>query len=177
MRRIIYDVAVSLDGFIAAPGGDVSAFPFEGPHVDAYQARLADYGTVLMGRQTYTFGYAFGLEPGARAYPYMDHHIFSRSLKLPGNSQVAVHHERWLAEVDALREMPGGDIYVCGGGIFAGFLANNARIDVLRLKQAPILLGAGTPLFAALQQPVKLHYQSGCRYENGVSYTEYALSK
>jgi hypothetical protein len=43
MREIIYDVAVTLDGLIAAPGDDISAFPAEGDHVEAYRARLATY--------------------------------------------------------------------------------------------------------------------------------------
>jgi hypothetical protein len=57
MRRIVYDVAVSLDGYIAGKDDDISAFPGEGDHVSAYLARLETYQSVTMGRQTYEFGY------------------------------------------------------------------------------------------------------------------------
>ena len=60
MQPIIYDVAVSIDGYIAGPGGDISAFPASGRLVDDYLERLADYRTVIMGRDTYEFGYRFG---------------------------------------------------------------------------------------------------------------------
>ena len=71
MRRVVYDVAVSRDGFIAAPNNDVSLFPHHGEHVEAYKLRLQTYDCVLMGRHTYEFGYEFGLTRGAGAYPHM----------------------------------------------------------------------------------------------------------
>lgn len=147
----------------------------QGAHVDAYQRRLTQYETVLLGRATYVFGYAFGLQPGKRAYPHMDHHVFSSSLELPEDADVLVHKGKWSAQVERLRNAPGGDIYLCGGGKLAGFLANNGLIDLLRLKTAPIVLGRGTPLFAGLQKPLGLRRVSGQTYENGVTYGEYAV--
>ena len=67
MGHLVYDVAASLDGYIAGPDGDVTAFPHHGDHVDAYH-ELARYGTAVMGRRTYEFAYAHGLKPGRRAY-------------------------------------------------------------------------------------------------------------
>lgn len=61
MRRIVYYVATSLDGFISGPDEDVSGFANEGNGVTKYLADLADYDTVIMGRKTYEFGYRFGL--------------------------------------------------------------------------------------------------------------------
>lgn len=173
MRCLIYDVAVSLDGYIAASDGDFSAFPLEGDHVAAYQARLQTYDTVLMGRATYEVGYRFGLPPGAKAYPHMDHHIFSQSLSLPEGAEVQVHREDWLSVVDSLRQAKGGDIYLCGGGQFAGFLARHGRIDLLRLKRAPILLGDGIPLFAGLERSHAFSHVNSTAYDSGVVFSEY----
>jgi hypothetical protein len=69
MRPVIYDVAVTLDGFIAAPNGDFSMFPGEGPHLQPYLDRLMTYDTVVMGAATYRVGLDAGLAHGARAYP------------------------------------------------------------------------------------------------------------
>ncbi|MBV1868655.1 MAG: dihydrofolate reductase family protein [Marinosulfonomonas sp.] len=176
MRNIIYDVAVSIDGYIAAPGGDPSAFPQTGPHVSDYMERLQTYETVIMGRNTYEFAYQFGLAPGARAYPHMEHHIFSRSINLPQHTDVNQVDDDWLGQIDSLKSAPGSPIYLCGGGLFAGFLLENHRIDRLRLKVAPLLLGDGIKLCAGVKQPVLGNLMSSKHYGNGVSYLEYALS-
>ena len=86
MHPIIYDVAVSADGFIAGPSADVSAFPHTGPIVDDYLTRLATYSTALMGRATYEFGLAHGLPPGANPYPHMCTIVVSSTLTQPGDA-------------------------------------------------------------------------------------------
>ncbi|GHB25480.1 deaminase [Pseudovibrio japonicus] len=175
MRRIIYDVAVSRDGFIAGPNGDISIFPHTGDHVDAYNARLATYDTVIMGRHTYEFAYAFGLPAGARAYPHMRHLIFSEGITLPASAEVETVRTDFAAQVAALKEEQGGDIYLCGGGMFAGLLAANKLIDVMRLKVAPVLCGSGTPLFANVAETINLTCISSTLYDSGVEYCEFTL--
>ena len=177
MRNIVYDVAATLDGFIAGGGGDVSAFANEGDHVDAYLVRLQTYDTVLMGRRTYEFGYAFGVKPGQRAYPHMAHHVFSRSLALPSPSDVEVVRESWITTIDRLKAAPGGDIYLCGGGAFAGYLANHGRVDRLIVKLNPVLLGRGVPLFAGLERPLSLSLTGTTRYASGVTLLEYGVAR
>ncbi|WP_371168241.1 dihydrofolate reductase family protein [Aliiroseovarius sp. 2305UL8-7] len=169
MREIIYDVAVSLDGYIAAPGGDVSAFPQTGEHADAYFERLDSYGTVIMGRNTYEFGYAFGLQPGSRAYPHMDHHIFSTGIELPDGADVTVVRDDWLDRLNELRSEDGKPIYLCGGGVFAGWVLAQGLIDRLVLKKVPITLGAGIPLFAGNPIATTWRTQSMTPYPNGVT--------
>lgn len=172
MREIIYDVAVSLDGFIAAPGGDISAFPATGDHVDDYLARLGTYGTVIMGRNTYEFGYAFGLEPGKRAYPHMDHHIFSTGIELPDDADVSVIRNDWLTHLTHLRSEDGTPIYLCGGGSFAGWVLAQGLIDRLILKKGPFTLGDGIPLFAGGHLTTAWATQSVTPYTNGVTLIE-----
>lgn len=175
MPHLIYDVAVSIDGYIAGPDGDVSRFPYEGPHVTDYQSRLAEYGSVIMGRKTYEFGYAFGIKPGDRAYPHMEHLIFSKTIELPDNTQVAVARDNWLDELDQLMNRTKGDVYLCGGGALAGFMLANDRINILRLKRAPIILGNGTPLFSGRAAPTKVNLVDTTVYNNGVVYETYSI--
>lgn len=175
MRRIIYDVAVSLDGFIAGPDGDISAFPAEGEHLQPYLDRLAGYQTAIMGRGTYEFGYRFGLRPGARAYPHMDHYIFSRGISLPDDCDVTVVREGWIAELNALRVGGRGDIYLCGGGVFAGFVVTHGLLDLLRLKIAPVAIGSGIRLFEGLGSKCRFERISITPYANGVILAEYAV--
>ena len=87
MKKIIYYVASSLDRYIAGRNDDISKFILQGEGVEKYQSDLANFGTVIMGRKTYEFGFQYGLELGQPAYPNMGHHIFSNSLKLNNLSE------------------------------------------------------------------------------------------
>ena len=71
MKKIIYYIASSLEGFITGRNEDISHFIYTGKGVEKYQNDLADFKTVIMGRKTYEFGYKYGLEPGQPAYPHM----------------------------------------------------------------------------------------------------------
>ena len=176
MRDVIYDVAVSLDGYIAASGDDVSAFPMDGPHVADYHDRLASYETVIMGRATYEFGYAFGLSPGARAYPHMDHHIFSGSGSVPNDGDVTVVAKDWAAALKSLREVEGGPIYLCGGGRFAGFVASEGHLTHLVIKRAPVVLGAGVSLFQGLGRPLRLTAGTVQTYDSNMRLERYSVT-
>ena len=140
---------MSLDGFIVGPEDDISGFTADGAGIDHYLEDLKDFDTVIMGRKTYEFGYKFGLQPGQPAYPHMQHYIFSDSLKLPDqNPQVKVLSPD-IDTIKNLKKGDGSDIYLCGGGIFAGWLLSNKLVDELKIKLNPVVLGDGIPLFGA----------------------------
>lgn len=50
MQQLVYHVATTLDGYIARPDGSAPGFPTSGDHVEAYQAELARYAAIVMGR-------------------------------------------------------------------------------------------------------------------------------
>ncbi|MBO6604494.1 MAG: dihydrofolate reductase family protein [Roseicyclus sp.] len=176
MHPIIYDVAVSADGFIAGPNADISAFPHQGTVVDDYVARLPVYSTVLMGRATYEFGYGFGLLPGANPYPWAHSIVVSSGLTLPETADVEIWRAAPEGALRALREASAGPIYLCGGGVLAAHLLAMGQIDRLRLKRAPILLGRGVPLFAAMARPPVLTLRDQRDHADGLIYQEFALS-
>ena len=147
MRKIIYYVAVSQDGFISGPGGDNSGFTAAGNGVQKSLRDLKDYDTVIMGKNTYEFGYRFGLKPGENPYPHMSCFVFSDSLKLENKAGSLTVCKPSLEIIDQLKREKGTDIYLCGGGVFAGWLLDNERIDTLKLKINPITLGEGIPIF------------------------------
>ena len=155
MRKIIYYVASSLDGFISGINEDISGFVATGNGVDKYLSDLAQFDTVIMGRHTYEFGYKFGLQPGQPAYQHMSHHIFSDNFKLE-NPAPGVHIKKIdLREIETIQNQPGSDIYLCGGGQFAGWLLDNKKIDTLKLKLNPLILGQGVRIFGSSKQTYK----------------------
>lgn len=172
MHPIIYDVAVSADGFIAGPNADVSAFPRHGPIVDDYLARLASYSTALMGRSTYEFGLALGLPPGANPYPHMRTIVVSTTLIPPGDD---IEVWRDLSGLSNLRKTASGPIYLCGGGILASAIAAAGHLTHLNLKSAPVVFGSGTPLFAHTP-PAPLTLLSQTDYGEGLLFQSYRFS-
>ncbi len=175
MREIIYDVAISADGFICGENADISRFPHSGAVVDSYRARLATYGTAVMGRATYEFGYQFGLPPGASPYPHMTCYVFSATLNVPDPADVIIVRDDWPVALRALREADGPPIYLCGGGMFAGWMLGQGLIDRLCLKRAPIFYGSGIRLFGNHANPVDAELLSSHLYDDGVLLQEYAL--
>ena len=175
MRKIIYYVATSLDGFIAGKNDDVSMFAHRGEGVDQYMYDLQSFDTVIMGRNTYEFGYQYGLMPGQPAYPNMEHYIFSNSLSFEGaDDQVHVRP----VDLDALREIKdqvGSAIYLSGGGTFAGWLLENNMIDELRLKVNPILLGDGTKLFGEYRTTNRLQMMDHQSFDDGFQIAKYQI--
>ena len=174
MQPIIYDVAVSADGFITGRDADVSAFPHNGPIVDDYITRLGNYAVALMGRATYEFGYAFGLKPGANPYPHLRSIVVSKTLDLPDKAEVEVWRD--LSDLGDLRGSSTGAIYLCGGGALAGAIANARHLAELRLKRAPVVLGGGTPLFWGLDAPLNMQPLDQTDYGNNLLFQSFRIT-
>ena len=128
-----------------------------------------------MGRNTYTFGYRFGLQPGKKAYPHMTHYIFSQTLQFD-DPEPGVHLKPLDAEVvRALKNQPGSGIYLCGGGMFAGWLLDHGLIDELRIKLNPVVLGDGIRLFGTSRRTVKTVLINSAVYDHGLQIMSFKL--
>ena len=168
MRKIVYYVASSLDGYISGPNEDISGFLSMGSGVDKYLADLVKYDTVIMGKHTYEFGYKFGLQPGQPAYPHMAHYIFSSKLVLEDPAPNVQVKPINLQEIEAIQNQSGSDIYLCGGGQFAGWLLDNQKIDILKLKLNPLILGQGVKIFGNSKQTCNPELISTELFDNGL---------
>ena len=175
MKKIVYYVATSIDGFIARPDGSVDDFLMEGEHADEFVASFSQFDTVIMGRGTYEFGFQFGLKAGQAAYPGLKHVILSKSLDFESNNEVELVSEHQEAYLRGLLSGPGKDLWLCGGGKVAAFLASLGLIDELRLKVNPVVLGDGIPLFEGLSAPISARLEDVKAYKNGVVLQSYRL--
>ena len=180
MRKLVYHVATTLDNYIAHEDGSIDGFSAfaEGDHVIDYLESLKEYDTVVMGKATYEFGYQFGLQAGQPAYPHMQHYIFSKTLKFdaPPNPNVNIVEKDELEVIKRLKEQSGTDIYLCGGGAFAGFLAEHDQIDELRIKLYPIILGRGIRLFGKSEHTMDLSLIDSKVYQTGAILVRYRVN-
>ena len=175
MRKIVYYVATTLDGYIAGPGENIDDFQHDGNGVDKYLADLQDFDTVIMGRRTYEFGYKFGMKPGDAPYPHMQHYIFSSSLKLDKPAEQLHVEPLNIERVTELKNTDGTDIYLCGGGVFAGWLLNHGLIDRVKLKLNPLILGGGTEIFVGVERAYRLSLTKQEAFEGGLLMLTYEV--
>jgi len=176
MRNIIYYVAASLDGFICGPDADISGFVAESDGVNKYLSDLQDFDTVIMGKNTYEFGYKFGLIPGQPAYPNMMNYVFADSLEFDKPHPKLLVKKSTIEEIENLKSIDGPDIYLCGGGLFAGWLFDNHQIDILKIKLNPLVLGQGVRLFGNSKTKCRLDLISMKEYEKGLVIIEYKIT-
>ncbi len=176
MQKLTYNVAVSLDGFIARKDGSYDGFLAEGEHVAEYlRAIREDYGTVLMGRATYDVGLAVGV---VDPYPWLETFVFtSRAAELaPGAPRVSFVDGDANAFVRALKAKEGKGIYLCGGGKLAASLLGAGLVDELVLKVNPVLFGRGIPVIDGAAWPSPLALTGSVAYPSGVVVSRYAVA-
>ena len=175
MPKIHYYIAISLDGYISGENGDIGGFLGEGKGIQKYLSDLNDYETVIMGRNTYEFGYQYGLKPGDLAYPHMDHFIFSDTLSIEGANDKLSIKKLELDEIKNIRANSNTDVYLCGGGMFAGWLLEHEQIDVLKLKINPLVIGKGVRLFGDYEKRFSLKLIDTETYEDGLLINTYEI--
>lgn len=148
MRTLSLYIATSLDGFIARSDGRVDwldAIPNPTQLDYGYGTFLASVDTTLMGNNTYQTVLGFG---GNFPYPDKVNFVFSRSER-PNTPYVQYVTEDPAAFVRRLKQADGNGIWLIGGGQLNTVLLNAGLIDELIISVAPVILGAGIPLFGS----------------------------
>jgi dihydrofolate reductase len=141
MRRVLYRVAASLDGFIAGPSGETD-WIVPDPTVD-FASLYEGIDTVLLGRRTYELTLLPGAPPWPKGWRI---YVCSQTLDAARHEGVTVVRDDIDATVAALRCEAGRDIWLFGGGrLFANLLAADL-VDQIEVAVMPVLLGTGTPL-------------------------------
>ncbi len=188
VRKLIYYVAITVDGFIARDDGSFDCFLSEGEHLadlfnsfpETVPAHLRDllgvraenqrFDTVLMGRATYEVGSKIGV---TSPYPHLRQYLFSRSLKESPDQAVELVSEDAVAKIRELKQQVGKDIWLCGGGELATQLF--PEIDELILKVNPVVIGSGIPLFRGAVAPTAVELTDSKIYGNGFMLLRYRV--
>ncbi len=182
MRKVIYSMGVSLDGFIAGPGGEIDwTAPDEELH-RFHNEQTRELGAHFCGRRLYEvmlYWETAEENPSAgevelefaRIWKGLPRVVFSKTLdEVEGNARLA--REGIAEEVAKLREQPGKDLAVGGAGLAASF-AKLGLIDEYRLFVSPVVLGGGTLFFPALEEKVDLELVETRTFGSRVVYLRY----
>ena len=140
-RRLRYQVAVSVDGFIAGPKGEADWIVMD-PSID-FDALFKEFDTVVMGRKTYEVVTAQG---GYGSMPGVEVVVFSQSVPSSSRPGVRIVNADPREVVAALKAKPGRDIWLFGGGALFRSLLDAGLVDTVELAVMPVLLGSGVPL-------------------------------
>ncbi len=186
MRKLIYSMTVSLDGFIAGPDGEIDwSAPDEGLH-RFHNRKTRELGAHLCGRKLYEemlYWETADEDPSApehalefaRIWQDLPKIVFSRTLeRVEGNARLV--REGGAEEVAKLKEQPGKDLAVGGAGL-ASTVMKLGLIDEYRLFVSPVVLGGGTPYFPALDKTINLRLVETRTFGSRVVYVRYRCAE
>jgi dihydrofolate reductase len=182
MRKVIYSMGLSLDGYISGPDGK---FDWSAPDEELHRfhnLQAAELGAHFCGRRLYevmTYWETVERDPAAddvelefaRIWQALPKVVFSKTLDgVEGNARLV--RDGIAAEVARLKEEPGKDLAVGGADLAASF-AELGLIDEYRLFVSPVLVGGGKPFFPALEEKTDLELVETRTFGSRVVYLRY----
>jgi dihydrofolate reductase len=174
-RRVIVNIATSADGYIARPDGDLEWLTSRPAPKGFYGMNtfMKAIDTVLLGRKTYEASLRLGAAFDSKKSRTI---VFSRHAPpADAPSGVEFASDAIGSFVQRLREQPGKDLWLMGGGdLIASFLDEQA-IDEFVVSIAPVFIGDGIPLIARRHRHVPLELLSTERFEDGVVQLHYRV--
>lgn len=172
MRNIVLDLAISLDGFIEGPNGEVDwCIMDDDMNFDEF---LSSIDTIFYGRVSYdTWG---NFQPDSntneteRAIWNKVHskkkYVFSGKARQDSNATFI--HTGIAEKVAEIKREEGKDIWLYGGAKLITTFINLELIDTYRISVHPIVLGTGKPLFENIKERINLNLAEVNRFKSGV---------
>jgi dihydrofolate reductase len=160
MRKIIFLIHISLDGFVAGPNGEIDWAIYDA-EIEKYSHDLhSATDAAIYGRNTYQMmaGYWPGVltDPNATAGE-MNHArwveaatkvVVSRTLASATWKNSVLIRDNVAEAIAAMKQQPGKDMWLLGSPTLAQALMAADLIDEYRLNVNPVVLGSGKRLFA-----------------------------
>ena len=173
-RKIIVHIATSADAYIARPDGSLDWLTSR-PATKGFYGLPAFTRSVdakLLGRKTFDLS----VKLGAPFSAHDKHYVFSRQpppASVPAGVEFISQSIETFAE--RLRDQPGKNIWMMGGGeLIASFLDEDA-IDEFIVTVVPIFIGEGIPLIAPRHLEVPLTLRAVTPFPDGVVQVHYDL--
>jgi len=161
-RKVILNLAVSLDGFIEGPNGEFD-WCF-GDQDYGMKAFMTSIDSIFMGRKSYEVAMKY---EGKNPYPRITSYVFSNTLK-EAYKGTRIVSGKLAEEVRKITGEKGKNIWLFGGAsLVTGFL-NEGLIDELQLSVHPLVLGGGKPLFQEIKGRIPFKLKEAKTYSSGL---------
>jgi dihydrofolate reductase len=172
MKKVVLDLAVTLDGFIEGPNGETDWCIMEDDM--NFEGFLSTIDTICYGRVSYD---AWGnFQPAANASTteqmlwqeiHAKHKFVFSSQKREDENATFISAD--IADkVAEIKKQNGKDIWLYGGASLIKTFIHLGLIDIYRISVHPIALGEGKPLFENLNGQLKLKLIKTNVFKSGV---------
>jgi dihydrofolate reductase len=169
MRKVILNLAVSLDGYIEGPKGEYDwCFTDQDYGMTRF---LSHIDAIFFGRKSFELVCPMG----PNAYPDLARYVFSRTLTSAEGAIIIKNDIK--QNVGKIKRKKGKDIWLFGGAELTNTLLELGLVDELRLSVHPIILGGGKPLFKDSDERMKLKLVDTKTYSTGLVQLFYTFKK
>ena len=172
-RKLCLFIAMSLDGYISKPDGDISFLDEMNQEGEdyGYTAYIESVDTILLGRKTYDKILSMGVDS-----PYGDREVYVLTRNAREHSGKTVFYSDDLrALVYDLKNKPGKNIYCDGGAEIIQQLLQAELIDQLTISIIPVILGSGIRLFDKIYPEQKLTLLESKSFTKGLTQLHYVI--
>lgn len=172
MRKVILDLAMTLDGYIEGPNGEIDWCIMD-DDMD-FNGFLANIDTIFYGRVSYDMWGHYQPDPSAGdAEKTLWAEVHSKKKYVFSINQKADDKASYITsgmaeQVEEIKRQPGKDIWLYGGAKLIKTFVHHNWIDVYRISVHPTVLGAGKPLFENLKERIGLTLIETNRFKSGV---------
>ena len=176
MRKVILQLAVSLDGFIEGPNGEYDwCFTDQDYGMTSFFQRI---DSVFYGRKSYELTLSMGEsmdESAMAAFPKLTEYVFSNTMREVKRGAILINGDIGAA-VKRIKNEPGKDIWLFGGAGLTTSLLNYGLVDEISLAVHPVILGTGKPLFSQIKNRISLKLIETKAYSSGLVSLSYSYS-
>ncbi|MGW5365609.1 dihydrofolate reductase family protein [Actinopolymorpha pittospori] len=186
MRKLVYYVAISIDGYIAAPDGSADFYPLTQDVIDVIHEEYPEtvpthireqlgmdadnkhFDIAIQGRRSYDVALEVRV---TSPFAHLRQYVVSQTITDSPDPAVEIISDDVLRRVRELKAEDGKDIFLIGGSRLAGTLL--PEIDELLVKLYPVVAGAGLPMFTTDFSPTLFELSESRTLESGTIVLHY----
>ncbi|MBO9609758.1 MAG: dihydrofolate reductase [Paenibacillaceae bacterium] len=171
MRKLIVQEMVTIDGFFAGRGGDISWHRVDDEYEAYAIASLRTVDCLLFGKATYQLMASYWPTADGEIAGIMNtipKIVVSTTLQTAEWRNSKLMNGEIVESIARLKRLPGKNIAILGSATLASSLLHAGLIDEYQLTVVPIVLGEGSPLFLNVPRPFNMKLvksnllKSGC---------------